>query len=113
MILYTGEQKTISVDVADKSGEALDLSQCSDIKAYFVVNETEVAKYAYVSSSGYNALSLDSRRGRFNITILAADTSTITNGLKGEIQFKLIYADGTKTEGRTQIFSIKNSLLKD
>ena len=113
MIFFTGEQKTLSIDVKDANGNAVDLTLCSDIIAYFIVNGTENSKYALVTQSGYGALTLDAITGRFNITILATSTVNLTNGLTAYIGSKLKYSDGTKIETNTKPFTINISLLRN
>jgi hypothetical protein len=106
MILFAGEQKTITIGITDKSGNIIDLSGCTDITAKFIVNGSVIRTYAMTDFA--NNVTVGT--GNISFTIQEADTTTLADGLKWYIQFDLDWSDGTKKIGITSENKIQATL---
>lgn len=107
-----GEDKTITFNISDSSGAAVDLFAYAKIVVYVTNNARLPVKFSSVLTEGYETIHLSTTKGQLSFTVTSAHTTQYTPGICNyELSMHPIDGDIVKSKG--DLFKIDAGITKD
>jgi hypothetical protein len=110
-ILFTGEDKTLKLDLADADGNVLNYADLDDMKVIATINRIVVAKYSKEPLAGFDDITIGDNAHQAQILLTRQQTSTFSTGML-RLQIDMIITDADFNAGRldsqeAEVFEVK------